>query len=204
MRVFGGASQRMGDTKACSLDTFAYFHCQKTLNTDLDMPKHWQLVKTSREDLVELETFYEHVSGGLMLNALGLEPDMIDQRDVSEGFQRLGFKRDRYLYSLKKKDNLKAVAVVNVSDTCLNLSDLTNCINFIVLDSEELSKDIFYSSLSMLSAKYEQSEMPVLLYPLSYADSESIEHEKQYTLWALNLQYLDGYLGFINRLLRRY
>jgi len=204
LKVFGGARRYMGDAKGCSVDTFAYFHCQKIFNNDLDMPEPWQLVKTCPEDLIELETFYEHVSGGLMLNALGLEPNMLDKNDVSEAYQRLGFKRARYLYSLKKKDKLKAVALVNMSDTGLNLSDLTNCINFIVLDSEGVSKDIFYSSLSMLSTKYEQSEMPVLLYPLSYADSEPIEYEKQYTLWALNLQHLDGYLKFINRLLRRY
>ena len=96
------------------------------------MPEPWQLVKARSEDLAELETFYEHVSGGLMLNALGLEPDMLDSNESSEEFQKLGFKRERYLYSLKKDGKLKAVAMVNISDVGLNLSDLTNCINFIV------------------------------------------------------------------------
>jgi hypothetical protein len=204
LKVFGGSARYIKDHKRCSVDTYAYLHCQKIFNNDLDLPEPWQLVKTLREDLIELETFYEHVSGGLMLNALGLEPNMLDQNDVSEVYQQLGFRRDRHLYSLKKKDKLKAVAVVNMSDIGLNLSHLTDCIHFIVLDSGGVPKDIFYSSLSMLSTKYEQSEMPVLLYPLSYADSEAIEYEKQYTLWALNLQFSDGYLEFINRLLRRY
>ena len=94
--------------------------------------------------------------------------------------------------------------MVNISDVGLNLSDLTNCINFIVLDSEDLPQDIFYSALSMLSTKYEQTEMPVLLYPVSYADSHEIEYEKESTLWALNLQCFDAYLKFTSRLLRRY
>ncbi len=203
MKVFGGASRHLKAPKGCSLDYFAYFHRQKIFNNELDMPEHWELIQTCSEDLMELETFYEHLSGGLMLNALGLEPDMLDYDDVSREYQRLGLKRKRYLFSLKKDGKLKAIALVNISDVGLNLSDLTNCINFIVLDSEDLSKDILYSSLSMLSTKYEQSEMPVLLYPLSYADSEAIEYEKQYILWAFNLQYLDPCLKFLNRLLRK-
>jgi len=203
MKVFGGVSRSMKDAKGSSMDNCAYFHCQKIFNNDLDMAEPWQLVKTRPEDLIELENFYEYVSGGLMLSALGLEPGMLDLNDVSEAYQRLEFKRDRYLYSLKKRGKLKAVALVNISDVGLNLSDLTNCINFIVIDREGLTKDLFYSALSMLSTKYEQSEMPVLLYPVSYADSQSVEYEKQYTLWALNLQYLDPCFKFLSRLLRK-
>jgi len=194
----------MRNLKSCSSDNNAYFHCQKSFNSERELPENWQLVKTSSEDLLELETFYEHVSGGLMLNALGLEADMLDHDDVSKEFQRLGFKRERYLYSLKEDGRLKAVTMVNISDVGLNLSDLTNCINFIVVEPDGFPKEIFYTALSMLSAQYEQTEMPVLLYPLSYADSQEIHYDKQYTLWGLNLQCFDDYLKFASRLLRRY
>ena len=56
--------------------------------------------------------------------------------------------------------------------------------------------------VSELSTKFEQSEMPVLLYPVNYAESHSMPYEKLYNLWALNLQYLDHYLRYLNRLFR--
>jgi len=202
MAVFGGAARRMKDPKAISLDTCACFHCRETFSNDLDVPEPWELNRTHPEDLMELETYYEHVSGGLMLNALGLEPDVFDQDDVSKEYKRMGFKKERYLYSLKKEGKLKAVAIVNISDIGLNLSELINCIKVIVLDPDDLPKDIFHLALSMLSSKYEQTEMHVLLYPVSYADSQSIAYEKLYTMFVINLQYYDAYLKFINRMLR--
>ena len=204
LKVFGGATRHMKNLKCCSSDKNAYFLCRKTHSSDNVLPEHWQLVSTSSEDLLELETFYEHISGGLMLNALGLEADMLDNEDVSNEYQRLDFKRARYLYSLKKDGKLKAVAMVNISDVGLNLSDLTNCINVIVVEQDGFQKEIFYKALSILSSRYDQEEMPVLLYPMSYAESQGIEYEKQYTLWALNLQCFDAYLKFTSRLLRRY
>jgi hypothetical protein len=204
LKVFGGATRFMKNLKACSRDDNAYFHCKKQTIIDNVLPEYWKLVSTIREDLLELETFYEHVSGGLMLNALGLEADMLDNEDVSNEFQRLDLKRARYLYSLKKDGKLKAIAMVNISDVGLNLSDLTNCINFIVIDPEGFPREIFCTALSILLTRYAQEEMPVLLYPVSYADTEGIEYDKKYTLWALNLQYFDVYLKFASRLLRRY
>jgi hypothetical protein len=204
LKVFGGAAWYMKNQKGCSIDDYAYFHCQKMFNNDLDLPEQWKLVKTRHEDLMELDVFYDHESGGLMLHALGLETEAQGQDDSEEEYRRLGFKKARYLYSLKKGGHLKAIALVSISDIGLNLSDLTNCIHFIVLDAQDLSKEIFYLALSMLSTKYEQIEMPVLLYPSSYAKFFSINYEKKYSLWALNLQCVDGYLGFINRLIRKY
>jgi len=203
MKVFGGVSRDMKDTKGSSMDESAYFHCQEIFNNDLDVPEPWRLDKTRPEDLKKLEGFYEHVSGGLMLKALGLEPDMLDQDDVSEAYRGLGFKRCRYLYSLKKEGKLKAVALVNISDVGLNLSGLTNSINFIVVDPVGLTKDLVYSALSMLLTKFERAEMPILLYPVSYADSQSIPYEKRYALWTLNLEYLDPCFKFLSRLLRK-
>lgn len=204
LRVFGGAVRYMKNVKACSVDSFAYFHYQKEFNNGLDMPESWQLVETGKDDLMELEIYHEHVSGGLMLNALGLQPDMLDNNEVANEYHRLGFKRDRHIYSLKKDGKLKAIAVVNISDVGLNLSDLTNCINFIVLDSEDLPREVLFLALSKMSTTYEQSELPVQIYPVSYADSHEIEYEKEYALWVLNLQYFDSYLKFTSRLLRRY
>jgi hypothetical protein len=201
-RVFGGATRYMKAPKACSADNYAYFHLDKKYDIELKMPTPWELLKTQTEDLTELETFYEHISGGLMLNTLGLEPDVMIHDGVTREYQRHGFTRANHLYSLKMDGKLKAIIMVNISDIGLNLSDLINCIHVIVLDPEDLSKNVLYFILSNICNKLNQHDIPVLLYPVDYADSVKIPYEKQYTLWAMNLQYLDPYFKFIKRLLR--
>lgn len=200
-RVFGGYAREMNNPKGCSLDTFAYFHFHKTFEHQ-DFPVSWALTETQPEDLFELESFYKYVSGGLMLNALDLEPDMINSDELNKEYQRLGFKRERHLFSLKRDGALKAVITVTVSDIGLNLSNLTNCIHVFVLDSDDLPRGTLYSSLSMLTEYYEQDKIPVLIYPLSYVERQSIPHEKIYNLWVQNTQYMDHYFKHIESLFR--
>ncbi|MDH5202943.1 MAG: PilZ domain-containing protein, partial [Nitrospirota bacterium] len=160
------------------------------------------LTKTQPEDLLELESFYEYASGGLMLNALDLEPDMIDSDALNKEYQRLGFKRERHLFSLKKDGDIKAITMVTVADIGLDMSNLTSCIHVIVLDPDDLPLKILYSHLFPLSLYYEQNEIPVLLYPVSYAESQSMPYEKLYNLWILNISLAgDRYLQFMDHLL---
>ena len=200
-RVFGGVFESIKDPKGCSIDTFAYFHCRKTFNDEPGLEKPWDLMETQPEDLLELKNFYEFSSGGIMLDAMELnEGDTIDE--LSMKYQKLGLKRERHIFSLKRIGKLKAVAIINISDVGLNLADLTSNIKIIVVDPSELTKDILYLALSQLSKKFEQDEIPVLLYPVDYAESSYIPYEKIYNLWALNLQYLDHYFRYLNRLFR--
>lgn len=199
MRVFGGCAREINTPKACSVDSFVYFSFPRTDQPDL--PEAMVLTKTQPEDLLELKDFYEHASGGLMLQALDLTPDMIDNDNLSKEFNRLGFKRERILFSLKKNDTLKAVIMVSVSDIGLNLSNLTNCFHVIILDAKDLPISTVYICLSMLSKHYEQQdEIPVLLYPISYAQSQSVPYEKIHTLWILNTQYTDQYFKYMDNL----
>lgn len=201
-RVFGGVSRNIKNPKGCSLDTFAYFHFHNRFNNELDMHEPWHLSETQAGDLAELESYYEDASGGLMITALDLEPDTLSIDDVADEYRRHGFKRERHLYSLKKDGKLKAIAMINLSDIGLNMSDLTHCAKIIVTDPNDLPKSTLYLMLSLLFEKYEQKEMPVLLYPTSYGENESISHEKLYTMWVLNLQNLDDYFRYLTRLLR--
>jgi hypothetical protein len=201
-RVFGGVARDIKDPKGCSLDTFVYFHYQKKFNSELHLPEPWRLTKTEPVDLDELETFYEHESGGLMLNALDIKPGMIDCDELSKEYQTLGFKRRNHLFSLKNDVNLKAVIMANISDVGLNMSELTNCIKVVVLDSDGLSKDILYLAFSLLSKKFEQNEITVLIYPVKYAETHSIPYEKLYQMWVLNTQYGDHYYRHMKKLLR--
>ncbi len=201
--VFGGAAKHIGDPKGCSIDPFAYFHYQKTSAHKSDMPKLWELSEVKSEDLLDLKSFYEDVSGGLMIQALDLEPGISDYEELSKEYQRLGFKKERNLYALKKDGSLKAIIMVSVSDIGLNMSDLTNCIKVIVLDQDGFSCDIFYSMLSTFSAKYVQQRIPVLLYPVNCAENQSISYEKIYNMWILSMEHTDHYFRHLKRLLKR-
>ena len=200
-RVFGGVFENVKDPKGCSLDTFAYFHCRKILNDESTLDRTWDLPEAKSEDLFELQNFYEFSSGGIMLDAMELkEGDGIDE--LSMEYEQLGLKRKKHVFSLKKDGKLKAVAIINISDVGLNLADLTSNIKIIVVDSSELTKDILYLALSQLSKRFEQKEIPVLVYPVSYVEKNSIPYEKLYNLWALNMQYTDHYFKYLDKLIK--
>ncbi|MEJ2657127.1 MAG: hypothetical protein P8012_08005 [Desulfobacterales bacterium] len=201
-RVFGGVFKNISDPKGCSLDTFAYFHCRKTPSNGPELERPWDLTNTSDEDLSELQNFYEFSSGGIMLDAMELNADEgIDE--LSTEYHQLGLKREKHVLSLKRDGKLKAVIIINISDVGLNLADLTNNIKIIVVESRDLTKDILYLALSLLSKKFEQDEVPVLVYPVSYVENNSIPYEKSYHLWTLNMQYTDHYFKYLDELIKK-
>jgi len=166
------------------------------------LSKPWQLAEIRRDDLLELENFYKSTSGGLMIEALNLKPDTIGLDELSKEYQKLGFKRERLIFSLKKSNDLKAIIMVNISDIGLNLSDLTSCIKFIILDSRDLPREVLHETFLLLTETMKRKEIPVLLYPASYAEKNLMSYEQLYTMWIMNLQYTDSYFKYINRLLR--
>ncbi len=115
-RVFGGVAKEIKNPKVSSLDTFAYFHNQKGSNRELHLPEPWELIKTDPKDLMELEQYYEHKSGGLMLDALDMKAKTVDCDDLAKEYQQHGFKKERYLFSLKKDIGLIAVFMIDISD----------------------------------------------------------------------------------------
>ncbi len=185
--LFGNFTRQLNESKGSSIDPFAYFHFQKIFESLKISETDLSLDKTRPDDLAELQNFYEYKSGGLMLHALDLDPDMIDEDNLDKEYQRAGFKRERHLLSLKKNGILKAVIMVNISDAGLNLSNLTNCIHVFCIDEDSLDRSTLFSALQVLSKYYEQNAIPILLYPVSYADTQSIPYEKIYNLWVLNL-----------------
>ncbi len=198
-RMFGGVVRNFKNPKGCSIDTFSYFHINKKFVQEKALCHPWSLMKTEPQDLYELERFYEFHSGGLMLRALELNPDSGDIGELATAYEKAGLKRERYLFSLKNEESLKAVFVVNVADIGLNLSELTSSINIIIIDPTELSKAVLYSVFSSLFEKTELNDIPVLLYPASYNEHSDIPCEKLYNLWILNMQYTDQYFNSIQR-----
>jgi hypothetical protein len=201
-RVFGGAAKKINNLKVCSLDSFAYSHFQKSQPADVAVPEAWDIADVSTSDLLELESFYEYVSGGLMINALDLETNLMNANSLTQEYAKLGFKKERHLFSIRKSGDLKAVCILNLSDIGLNMSDLTNCIKVIVLDQEELSKEILTFFISRLIKYFAEEEVPVLIYPLAYAKNHSFDYEKVYNLWILNPQPSDDYWRYLSKLVR--
>jgi hypothetical protein len=201
-RVFGGAANSIHNPKGCSIDPFAYYRHQCNLDSGQHLPESWQVKPASRIDLLELENFYQHVSGGLMLDATDLRPNHHQIDELSEEYKRLDLQRERWLFALRQEDLLKAIFVVNLTDLGLNLSDLTNCIKVFVIDKNALSVNILSATLDLLAKKFNKTDLPALLYPAAYADEQAIAYEKCYNLWALSLQFTDQYFKYINRLLR--
>jgi hypothetical protein len=193
-RVFGGAANSIHDLKGCSIDTFAYYRHQCN-SGEAQHP-------ASRVDLLELENFYQHVSGGLMLDAADLRPNHHRIDELTEEYKRLDLQRDRRLFALRQEDQLKAIFMVNLTDLGLNLSDLTNCIKVFIIDQKAFSANILRATLDLLARKHQKADLPALIYPVAFVDEQGLAYQKCYNFWALSLQFTDQYFKYINRLLR--
>jgi len=201
-KAFGGIARHLKNPKACSLDEMAYLHVPREFNSLQRMSDAWGLTPTIRADLQELESYYEDISGGLMIEALDLEPSMLEGGEIYREYESIGFKRERQLFSLKLNGSLVAVFMINFSDIGLNMSDLTNCVHVFVLDPDELSRDTLSLALSILFIRFDQESMPVLIFPLSYAQSQQISYERTYTLWVMSMLHTDTGFVYLDRLLK--
>jgi len=194
-RFFGGCAKQLNDKSACSEDDFAYYNYLKLDGCLEQMPVSWALKKIQPEDLSELKNYYDHVSGGLLIDAFDLQSNEQPNGGLSEEYRRLGLKKEKYVFSLCEGRELKAVFIVNVTDIGFNMTNLTNCTTVIVIE-EDTPRAIIESALLRVAELYENGEMPVLMYPVSYAERNSIHYEKIYTLWILNMDYTDEYFKF--------
>ncbi len=199
-RVFGGAARSLNDQQKSSLDTFAYFHHEPN-NESVDFEVPWVPTETTVDDLHILGYWYKQQSGGLLIDGLDLTPDaMIIDKATNIEYEKAGFRRARRLYSLKMNEELIAVFILNNSDLGMNMSDLTNCIQLLILDPDHLTSEHVLSCLSYLARHYEQEEVPVMLYPKSYADDQSITYDKTYILTVLDLDHISPYLEYMQAL----
>ena len=194
-RVFGGFARYSADPRVCSLDLFAYSHYRPGEAGERSPTEPWGLSLSTPFDLVELGNYYRYSSGGLMLSAFDLQPGADEPDELAKEYRALGFKMERYRYSLHKGGELKAFFLVNCTDAGFNMAELTNCVTMIVLD-ENLSEELIFWSLSRLSSHYEEGEMPFMTYPFSFVENRSLPYEKTYLLWILNLQYSDQYFQY--------
>lgn len=202
--VFGGTARNIRNPQICSEDVFAYFHYHPPGNEgDINLPVNWELSPATEDDLKDLETFYENHSGGLMLRGLQLTPDQLDITSLASDYHKIGLKRDRHIFALNHREKLCAIVVVNVADMGLNMSDLTNCVKFLVVNGQYLTHEVIQTTISAVSKYLELDEIPVLFYPRKAADKAGLDYEKSYCMWMYDThKNLDYYFRFLKRLLK--
>lgn len=199
-RVFGGFSRDFKNPQACSLDLFTYLTLPVP-SSKAELPKDWLLKESTPIDLWELEQFYKHNSGGLLLSILRSESDH-ENEPLETVYERCGFLRKWRIYSLFFKYHLKAVFVVNQSDLVINMSDLLNCIKVIVTDPEGLPTELLYLAAIKLGSVYNLDKVILLIYPDSYVESAGVSYEKQYQLWILNMHNMNHFMSYVQRKFR--
>jgi hypothetical protein len=201
-RVFGGAARKINNSKACSLDSFAYLHTNWIKNIELSIPLDWELTACKPEDLEEFKLYYEAKKDGLILDALDLSPQSYMVNSLSDIYGENGLTRKRILFSLKKDHLLKAIILVNITDNGINLSELTNSITIFIIDPFELSFSVLNSIISFICNKEKLIETPILIYPTEYMAKEQVDYERIYNLWILNTNNTDDYFRYLKRLLK--
>jgi hypothetical protein len=136
-----------------------------------------------------------------MFRALDLDPQAYSMdEETNKDFLKAGFKRERKLFSLKKNDELLAILIVNISDFGLNMSELTNCIQFFVLDENQINRYTYNFAIAKIVQFCDKKNVPVLLYPKSIAEKLELPYEKIYVLGILNVEYLHECLELVNSL----
>jgi hypothetical protein len=185
---FGGFARHLNNRQACSLDLFAYLS-YPTSGVRQPLPVGWSLEPFIASDFGEIDRFYRNVSGGLFLKILRLDKSQEDTESLSQLYARNGFKRSYQSFSLKGKGMLKAVLIVNQSDSGLSLSDFLNGIKIIINDADGLPWEMLSAAISQLVGSYTIDKIPILVYPSSYVESKEVSSKKQYTLWVMDVNY---------------
>lgn len=202
-QVFGGTARNIKNPQICSLDTLAYLHYTVNEHQGTELPTAWKLSPASDNDLLDLHTFYDNHSGGLMLRGLHLHPEQVDCSELASAYHRIGLKRDRHILALHHRERLCAVVVVDVADLGLNMSDLTSSVKIIVANGKLLTYEIIKTTLASVAHHIELKEVPVLVYPVQTADQVGIDYEKTYCMWVYDThRNIDHYYKFLKRLLK--
>ena len=200
-RIFGGFTQSLDNARGSSLELFSYLPYTR-LSLGARLPDGWVMQRCSAADLWELNRFYTHNGGGLLLEALNLGQELQEGGILEEDYARSGFIRKLDAFSLRCRGELNAVLIAEKSDLGLNLSELLNGIKVLVTKPEKLRWNVLSLAISQLTSDYEMDRVPILFYPLEYVQRENIPYEKQYQLWILNVQYAGKYMEYMQNKFR--
>ncbi len=198
---FGDLVRDFKDPKRCSLDLFSYKTYLKRSST-VQLPQGWSLKESALSEVSELERFYNHCSGGLLLDALGLKHKFSGYESLEKIYERNGLLRKCNTYSLMKGQRLTAVLIVNQSNMGLNLAEILNNIKIIVCDQASLPWDVLSAAIENLIGVYKTASVPLMIFPHTYLEDKGVTCEKQYLLWLADIQYGPEYLEYMRNKMR--
>jgi len=207
-RLYSGFAREHGDNKGCSLEYFAYFRFKFVESKSLS--DGWLLRESTQQEMWELDMHYRtnasecdgSAKNGMLIELLGL-PDNKSKEDLKKIYSELGFERNWRALSLIKDDVLKAVFIINHADVGLNLSGLLNSTTIIIIEPVELSWEVISIAINQLKDSYNIRTIPIMLYPLEFAQKNKIPYEKVYCIWILNLRKsFQDFLSYLNRKFR--
>jgi len=133
---------------------------------------------------------------------MSILPDSTKNSEVRELYGKEGLKRDTRLFSLKDKDELLAVFFIDITETGLNLSELTNSVKVFVIEPEKLTKEVLEASLNETGKMFYRDKMSVLVYPADFMEKVEMEFKKRYILWVTDMEHTDPYFKYVNRFFR--
>lgn len=188
---FGGFCRDLKNPKGCSMDQFAYYNFP--LSPDDALPAGWKILESSDEDIEELSKWYDTISGGLMIRAFCIGKNNAAAGSLEKTYTKAGLQRKYSLYTLTYQGKTRAYFLIDRSDLGVNLSDLLNSIKVLAVDGSSLPRDVLEKALNYVGRVYATGTIPVLIYPVSYAEDMKIDYEKKYNLWVLSSQYGDDY-----------
>jgi len=199
-RVFGKFTQKVGDSSISAVYPLAYIDYAKKKNPNNNLTSEITIEKAEYEDLLELKHSIGEEYGKLIFHAMDFEQELYNTDELALEYKKIGFNREKFLFSVKVFGQVKAVVLLLISDLGLNLSNLTRCIYFFVVDQHDFSDSYFYAVLNYIQSYYQDVQIPVLIFPVSYADSYNILYSKIYNFWIFDTNYLDTFLRFVQKI----
>ena len=108
-RLYTGFTQEQNDAQITSLDLFSY-HTYEAETKPSPLPSGWSLQECSVSDLWELKQFYNHHSGGLLLDMLCLD-HRTPEESLEKVYAGMGFIRRWKPLALHCCGDLRAVII---------------------------------------------------------------------------------------------
>jgi hypothetical protein len=201
---FGEYVSSVNDPVKTSLDSYSYLRDASRFGCDPgELAGDWTLGRATAADIIEFRGFYQKVSGGLLANALDLTPEGYNNPALADTYETNGLRRQRHVYALHHQKTLKALVDVQSSDLGLNLSEITNATTVYVLDTLACHRDVLRFVVCGLVIRYNKMHHPLMFFPNNYLAYYNIPSDKEYTLWALNVeQASESYMAWMNRYCR--
>ncbi len=202
-RLFGGYKEKLNNPKACTIDPMAFAHMSKndlppdSLRSFLQL-KNAEIIAARPSDIAELEKFYQHVSGGLLLRALDLTTDTFNADSLNRIYENSGFSRTRHIFALLVKGRLHAIMALTSTDIGINLSNVIDCVKIFAIEHDVLDTLLVSAALAQIAHLVRHDEIAIMTFPVEFAVKKRLPMEKIYNAWVLYLP--EGAQAFLHHI----